>query len=197
LGIVLSIANFMAKPGQTIYGFKMSSLTKLKDTKTSNNKSNLLKFIVTHIMTKESKEIQQFEEQLNNVSKASRIPFESISKQLSNLKIGIKEISNLIGVYARLVDYENEDDELIEKMSKFEVNATYQINEVEEKFEIMKKGLHEISILYDEQNFVNKPEEFFHEISNFMDAFKVRILLLKFFISLKEKNILNCWNPVK
>jgi hypothetical protein len=173
LGIVLSIANFMAKPGQTIYGFKMSSLTKLKDTKTSNNKSNLLKFIVTHIMTKESKEIQHFEDQLNNVSKASRIPFESISKQLSNLKQGIKEISNLIGVYARLVDYENENDELIEKMSKFEVNATYQINEVEEKYEIMKKGLSEISNLYDEPNFINKPEDFFNEISIFMDSFKV------------------------
>ena len=173
LGIVLSIANFMSKSKKPIYGFKMNSLLKLKDTKTSNNKSNLLQFLVKHIMKKESDEIKNFENELQNVCKSSRISFDSITKQISNLKFGMKEISTQIKFYEELDQQVNQqEDEFLKKMKEFEIHATYEISEIIEKYEKMKLNLNELSILYDEQNLISKPEEFFNQISQFIDFYK-------------------------
>eukprot|EP01080_Neovahlkampfia_damariscottae_P012236 gene12236-5822_t len=171
LGIVLTIANFMSKSKKPIYGFKMSSLMKLKDTKSSNNKSNLLQFLVKHIMKKENEEIKNFENELENVCKSSRISFDSLTKQILNLKSGIKEVLNQIKSYEEL-ELKNENDEFLTRMKDFEINATFEISEISEKYEKMKEELNEISVLYDEPECIIKPEEFFNQISSFIDCYK-------------------------
>jgi hypothetical protein len=161
LEIVLAVANYMSGK-KKVYGFKMASLVKLCDTKTADNKSNLLKYIADYIHR--NKPDLQFIKELPTVPRAARVQLESIKSQ-------IKIVSEGLNLLKDQLDNSNMDDEFVKQMSEFKDEVFYDLTCMNESYVICKKGLTELSVLFDDEQVIDKPNEFFSYISNFMDLY--------------------------
>jgi hypothetical protein len=90
--IVLAIGNYLNGTGPKggAYGFKLEVLTKLADTKTSDNKSTLLHYLVASIERK-FPELIDFPQELSNVEIGSKVS-ENMVDEISKFKKEIKFI---------------------------------------------------------------------------------------------------------
>eukprot|EP00794_Sanderia_malayensis_P009289 gene9289-10269_t len=101
LEIVLATGNYMNKGSSTMSGasgFKISFLTKLISTKTSDNKSTLLHVIVSTIKNNKS-ELLDVKEELPHVALAAKVSSQMLSLEISELRSGMKEISDELKNY--------------------------------------------------------------------------------------------------
>lgn len=102
LEIILLIGNYMNSNSfkAKAYGFKISNINKLVDTKTSDNKRSLLHYIATFIELKHP-EITGFCEDIKSVDLACRgigflilVSFQFLESEMNDLQRNIKEIKN-------------------------------------------------------------------------------------------------------
>ncbi|CAL4241618.1 unnamed protein product, partial [Meganyctiphanes norvegica] len=91
LEVILAFGNYMnsSKRGPA-YGFKLSSLDSLCDTKSADKKMSLLHFIQDTVKTK-LPEINNFDSELRFCEKASQVSLENIMTDLSELEKGMEQ----------------------------------------------------------------------------------------------------------
>jgi hypothetical protein len=93
--IILAIGNYLNGTGPRggAHGFKLEILSKLADTKTADNKSTLLHYLVDFI-AEEYPDLISFTEELNNVEIGAKVDFfaASVVKTINccNLKVQAK-----------------------------------------------------------------------------------------------------------
>ncbi len=95
--IVLALGNFMngrtARGGA--YGFKLSTITKLSDTKTTDNKKNLLHWIV-EVLDRKDPDMLLLSDDLVAVSGAASVPFSALGSDVAMLKQGLTAMQNAL-----------------------------------------------------------------------------------------------------
>eukprot|EP01080_Neovahlkampfia_damariscottae_P007705 gene7705-12171_t len=183
LSIILAIGNYMNDTNSS--GFHLNSLLKLNDTKTIDNKSTLLDYII-EIIELNYKEISNFNEELMNV----KLAHESISYSFLIFKENIKELTESIRVLKRNYKYllpqlekqynaQIPKDQFYHQMisENFIERANQVIKEIEEKFDEMYKNLELLSKLFNEKESTMKtnPEEFFQNLNQFLNLYEVII----------------------
>ncbi|CAL8356077.1 unnamed protein product [Merluccius merluccius] len=115
LELVLLVGNYMnagSRNAQT-FGFNISFLCKLRDTKSIEHNITLLHFLAEECQEKYP-EIMNFPEELEHVESASRVPAEILSSSLSNMERQIQRLENDIKNFPKTDD---EQDKFVEKMS--------------------------------------------------------------------------------
>jgi len=87
LNYILEVGNFIneGSPRGGGFGFKMSSLPKLEDIKTADNKTTLLQFILK-ILDKNAPELAKFYEELPTVEQASKVSLLNIISDIAGMK---------------------------------------------------------------------------------------------------------------
>jgi hypothetical protein len=174
LTIVLAVGNYLNAKGnkKNAYGFKLASLHKLKDTKTTDGKSNLLVYIIEMIEDKYP-ELSNFYTEMTNVATAKKIGIAQIKDTLSNMKKETAKLAKTISVYENTSNLETED-RFLDIMKPFFNKASEALENAESKFEALTKQLEELSVLYDEDKGVmmNKPEDFFEQVDQFFELYK-------------------------
>uniref|UniRef100_A0A673NHK2 Disheveled-associated activator of morphogenesis 1-like n=1 Tax=Sinocyclocheilus rhinocerous TaxID=307959 RepID=A0A673NHK2_9TELE len=96
LEVVLAFGNYMNK-GQrgNAYGFKISSLNKIADTKSSIDKNiTLLHYLIT-ILEKKYSKVVIFSEELPNVPEAAKVNMTELEKEINNLRSGLKSVESV------------------------------------------------------------------------------------------------------
>merc|ERR1712023_44945 len=95
--IVLALGNFMngrtARGGA--YGFKLSTLTKLSDTKTTDNKKTLMQWIV-EVLDRKEPDMLLLSEDLVSASGAGSVPFSSLGTDCNQLKQGLVAVKRAL-----------------------------------------------------------------------------------------------------
>lgn len=167
LEIILAFANYMGGK-KSIYGIKISSLSKLKDTKTYDNKSNLLQYIADYIERKK-KDLLKFGDDLIQVKRASGVNLDVITSQIKVIESGLKQLESQIMFYQL---NPLEDDVFVEKMETFKEKLIFNLGDLKNYYQKMMDLLKEISELYDEDKLLEKPQNFFSYINNFIDSFE-------------------------
>lgn len=157
-------------PKKDSYGFKLSSLNKLKETKTADNTSNLLEYLVNYVQ-KEYPDVFTFSSTLSTVSLARKISLGSIKETISMLRSGISLLKKqLENASSNIV----QGDKFIEIMTPFLEKSESDLLLLVDRTEKLEKELIEISQLFDEDKnqVTQKPEEFFEIIDTFMNTWK-------------------------
>ncbi|CAL8263741.1 unnamed protein product [Lota lota] len=190
LELVLLVGNYMnagSRNAQT-FGFNISFLCKLRDTKSVEHNITLLHFLA-ELCQEKHPEIMNFPDELEHVESASRVPAEILSSSLSNMERQIQRLENDIKNFPKTDD---EPDKFVEKMSISFVSLSFggvlslvclyikHAREQYEKLSTMHKNMQKLyenmGSFYAFDPHTLSVEDFFGELANFrtlfMDAVK-------------------------
>lgn len=169
LEITLLVGNYMNAGSRNAgaFGFNISFLCKLRDTKSTDQKMTLLHFLA-ELCENDYPDVLKFPDELAHVEKASRVSAENLQKNLDQMKKQIADVERDVQNFPAATD---EKDKFVEKMTSFVKDAQEQYN----KLRMMHSNM---ETLYKELGdyFVFDPkklsvEEFFMDLHNFRNMF--------------------------
>lgn len=95
LEIVLTLGNTLNAKGVPARGFRLSSLPKLMDTRSFDNKTTLLHFLVAHLESNpELSTLLEVRRELANLQPASRLLFTTIEEDIRSLESGLAAVQS-------------------------------------------------------------------------------------------------------
>ncbi|XP_022445652.1 protein diaphanous homolog 1 isoform X2 [Delphinapterus leucas] len=169
LELTLLVGNYMNAGSRNAgaFGFSISFLCKLRDTKSTDQKMTLLHFLA-ELCENDHPEVLKFPDELAHVEKASRVSAENLQKNLDQMKKQISDVERDIQNFPAATD---EKDKFVEKMTSFVKEAQEQYNKLRmmhSNMETLYKELGEY-FLFDPKKV--SVEEFFMDLHNFKNMF--------------------------
>lgn len=170
LELILLLGNYMnaGSKNEAAFGFEISFLTKLTNTKDFENKQTLLHYIAEVVETK-FPECLTFYEDIPHVDKASRVSLDNIQKTMRQMNASLKNLESDLN---NNKVPQSADDKFIEVMGEFASDCRKQV-EVLGRMQVQMENLFKELAEYYAFD-VNKYtlEEFFTDIKTFKDQFK-------------------------
>ncbi|NXJ66521.1 DIAP2 protein, partial [Rostratula benghalensis] len=170
LEFVLFLGNYMnsgSRNAQSL-GFNISFLCKIRDTKSTDQKTTLLHFLA-EICEENYRDILKFPDELQHVESASKVSAQILKSNLDSMNHQIQRLENDIENFPKTQD---EHDKFVEKMS---ISFLWSAREQYEKLSNMHNNM---TKLYENlgEYFTFDPkavsiEEFFGDLSNFRSLF--------------------------
>ncbi|KAK3541983.1 hypothetical protein QTP86_009221 [Hemibagrus guttatus] len=170
LEVVLAFGNYMNK-GQrgNAYGFKVSSLNKIADTKSSIDKNiTLLHYLIT-ILEKKYPKVMQFQEDLQNVPEAAKVNMTELEKEINNLRSGLKNVENELEFQKKRP--QEVGDKFVPVVSQFVTLASFSFSDVEDSLTEAKELFDKAVKHFGEDSGKMQPDEFFGIFDQFLQAF--------------------------
>jgi hypothetical protein len=168
LKVILSIGNYLnyKTNNGSARAFKLSTLRKLRDTRsTIDAKVTLLHFLVG-IIEKEMPDALKFVDELSSVEAASKIPVTKIKSDISNLRSRMESITSQLEATPTPIE-----QKFFDQMKLFTTQCTDDLRSVESRFQLIEKGNEEFLKSWGEEPSVAL-DEVFGEILFFVCDFK-------------------------
>eukprot|EP01126_Amoeba_proteus_P045583 TRINITY_DN5111_c0_g5_i4.p1 TRINITY_DN5111_c0_g5~~TRINITY_DN5111_c0_g5_i4.p1 ORF type:complete len:334 (-),score=88.40 TRINITY_DN5111_c0_g5_i4:158-1159(-) len=152
LRMMLQVGNYMNGGTQRggAYGFTFQSIEKFKDTKSSDNKHNLLHYLFLQIEMEGNKYLQKWYEELPQVALATKVSMDLIRPRLGHLAKGTRDLGIVLKDY-HLV---NQNDQFQAIFHPFLDTCIERTKFVEKDFERLEREYREFLNLWllDEQS---------------------------------------------
>ncbi|XP_060797729.1 protein diaphanous homolog 3 isoform X1 [Neoarius graeffei] len=169
LELVLLMGNYMNAGSRNAqsYGFDLSSLCKLKDTKSADQASTLLHFLA-EVCEEKFPDVLRFVDDLQHVDRASRVSAENLEKSLKQMEKQLLQLEKDLDTFS---SPDNQEDMFYSKMASFSTQAREQY----QKLVIMHNNMNTLF-----QNMVEyftidpkktSVDELFTDLSNFRAMF--------------------------
>jgi len=171
LKIILALGNYM-NAGQRggAYGFKLGSLLKMMDTKsTITNRKHTLLHYFTELLEKKFPELCDFQTQLTHVEDGAKVTMAQIRTAIVTIRDNLKQLETLL---TALKNSKKSDpkDQFQPIMSAFNETASNKYKSLDERFKKYEKDYAKAVELYGEDPKM-EPEEFFGIFWKFCQAF--------------------------
>uniref|UniRef100_A0A8C7I7Z5 Diaphanous related formin 2 n=1 Tax=Oncorhynchus kisutch TaxID=8019 RepID=A0A8C7I7Z5_ONCKI len=173
LEMVLLVGNYMnagSRNAQT-FGFNISFLCKLRDTKSADQNTTLLHFLAEKCEEKYP-EILRFPEELQHVERASKVSAEILKSSLSTMERHIQRLENDIENFPKTDD---EKDKFVEKLSIsfscFLLISHIQYEKLSTMHKNMQKLYESLGSYYAFDPHVLCVEDFFGDLASFRTLF--------------------------
>ncbi|XP_059507469.1 protein diaphanous homolog 2 isoform X3 [Stegostoma tigrinum] len=169
LELVLLVGNYMnsgSRNAQT-FGFKISYLCKLKDTKSIDQKATLMHFLA-EITEEKYPEILKFTDEINHIESASKVSEQNLKSSLDAME---RQIQCLERDIKKFPETEDEHDKFVEKMSSFAKLARDQYEKLSNMYSNMMKlykGLGDYFVFDPKTVSI---DDFFTDLKNFRSTF--------------------------
>uniref|UniRef100_A0A667YK49 Diaphanous-related formin 3 n=1 Tax=Myripristis murdjan TaxID=586833 RepID=A0A667YK49_9TELE len=166
LELVLLLGNYMNAGSRNAqsYGFDLSSLCKLKDTKSADQKTTLLHFLA-EVCEEEFPDVIKFAEDLQHVDRASRVSAENLEKSLRQME------RQLLQLERDLETFSSPDDPNDMFFTKMAISFTHQYGKLvvmHNNMETLYQNMVEYFAVDPKKTSV---EELFTDLSNFRSMF--------------------------
>uniref|UniRef100_A0A8C9CKI2 Diaphanous related formin 3 n=1 Tax=Phocoena sinus TaxID=42100 RepID=A0A8C9CKI2_PHOSS len=169
LELVLLMGNYMnagSRNAQT-FGFNLSSLCKLKDTKSADQKTTLLHFLV-QICEENYPDILNFVNDLEHLDKASKVSVETLEKNLKQMGRQLQQLEKDLKIFPPPEDLH---DKFVTKMSIFVISAKEHYEKLSKLHENMDKLYQSIMGYYAIDVKKVSVEDFLTDLNNFRTMF--------------------------
>uniref|UniRef100_A0AAY4ALF4 Disheveled-associated activator of morphogenesis 2 n=1 Tax=Denticeps clupeoides TaxID=299321 RepID=A0AAY4ALF4_9TELE len=170
LEVVLAFGNFMNK-GQrgNAYGFKVSSLNKIVDTKSSIDRNITMLHYLIMIFEKNYTDVLSIQEDLQNVPDAAKVNLAELEKEVYNIKSGLKALeAELHYQQSRVRD---RGDKFVPVVSDFITVASFSFSELEDLLNEAKDKFARALKHFGEEQGLIQPDEFFGIFDTFLQSF--------------------------
>uniref|UniRef100_A0A673MDA6 Disheveled-associated activator of morphogenesis 1-like n=1 Tax=Sinocyclocheilus rhinocerous TaxID=307959 RepID=A0A673MDA6_9TELE len=170
LEVVLAFGNYMNK-GQrgNAYGFKISSLNKIADTKSSIDKNiTLLHYLIT-ILEKKYSKVMLFSEELQNVPEAAKVNMTELEKEINHLRSGLKSVESELEFQKKCP--QEYGDKFVSVVSQFITVASFSFSDVEDSLSEAKELFLKAVKHFGEDADKMQPDEFFGIFDQFLQSF--------------------------
>lgn len=169
LNLILMIGNYMNGTGIKggAFGFKVSSINKLVDTKSVNN-TTLLHFLERTIH-KHFPHMDEFLDELSKPAEAYRVNMQDVRKDLGVLREGLKRIRQELNDYYGDID---QNDGFSRQMWQFVGRASSKLEDLTDDVTHTETSLSEVIRYYGEDEKNTSSTEFFAVFKTFVTSFK-------------------------
>ncbi|XP_059838781.1 disheveled-associated activator of morphogenesis 2 isoform X4 [Hypanus sabinus] len=170
LEVVLAFGNYMNK-GQrgNAFGFRISSLNKIGDTKSSIDRSITLLHYLIMIFEKSYPEILGIHLDLLHVPEAAKVNLSELDKEINNLKNGLKALESELDYQKSRI--RSPEDKFIPVMSDFITVASFSFSEMEDLLAEAKDKYSKMLKHFSEEDGKMQPDEFFGIFDTFLQSF--------------------------
>ncbi|XP_072912156.1 disheveled-associated activator of morphogenesis 2 isoform X3 [Hemitrygon akajei] len=170
LEVVLAFGNYMNK-GQrgNAFGFRISSLNKIGDTKSSIDRSITLLHYLIMIFEKSYPEILSIHLDLLHVPEAAKVNLSELDKEINNLKNGLKALESELDYQKSRI--RSPEDKFIPVMSDFITVASFSFSEMEDLLAEAKDKYSKMLKHFSEEDGKMQPDEFFGIFDTFLQSF--------------------------
>ncbi|XP_061876477.1 protein diaphanous homolog 3 [Colius striatus] len=169
LELVLLMGNYMnagSRNAQT-FGYNLSSLCKLKDTKSADQKTTLLHFLV-EVCEESYQDVLNFVEDFQHLDKASKVSAENLEKSLKHMERQLQQLEKDLQTFPVP---EDKHDKFVAKMSSFLVHAKEDFQKLSRMHENMEKLYQNVMGYYAIDLKKVSVEEFLTDLNNFRTMF--------------------------
>ncbi|KAM7389753.1 hypothetical protein PAMP_023711 [Pampus punctatissimus] len=170
LQIILLVGNYMnagSRNGKA-FGFSISYLCKLRDTKSADLKQTLLHFLAD-VCQEQYPEVMSFPDELIHVEKASRVSAENLQK---NIELMGRQIKNLQKDLETFPPAQSDKDLFVEKMSSFVGSAHEQFEKLDMMHKNMEKQYNDLGVYFVFNPRKLSVEEVFGDLNTFKNMFQ-------------------------
>lgn len=170
--LILLIGNYMNNTGHKggAFGFKVSSINKLVDTKSVNN-TTLLHFLERTIH-KEFPAMETFLDELAKPAEAYRVNLQELRKGLGELRTGLKTIRNELEQYFNTVEAKEADNAYGKRMWRFHAEATERLAELGDDVTLADTKFSDVLKHYGEDEKNMQSSDFFGIYKTFVTSYK-------------------------
>lgn len=170
LELVLAIGNYMnrGQRGNAI-GFRVASLNRIADTKSSINRNLTLLHFIIGTIEKKFKDILKLEEDIPHVRDAAKVNLTELTKEIQCMKSGLQEVQMELEFHRS--HPQQSGDKFIPVMKEFITSATYRFSELEDSFQDMKQRYETVVKMFGEDPCQVQPDEFFGIFDSFLLSF--------------------------
>ncbi|XP_075934011.1 protein diaphanous homolog 3-like [Anarhichas minor] len=169
LELVLLLGNYMNAGSRNAqsYGFDLSSLCKLKDTKSADQKTTLLHFLA-QVCEEEFPDVIKFVEDLEHVDRSSRVSAENLEKSLRQMERQLLQLERDLETFSSPDD---PNDMFFTKMASFSKVAREQYGKLVIMHSNMETLYHNMLEYFAVDPKKTSVEELFTDLSNFRAMF--------------------------
>lgn len=170
LEIVLAFGNYMNK-GQrgNAFGFKVSSLNKIADTKSSIDRNITLLHYLIMLFEKTYPDILSIQAELEHLPEAAKVNLAELEKEVSNIKNGLRAVEAELDYQKRRL--RESGDRFVPVMSDFITVASFSFSELEDLLSEAKDKFAKALRLFGESEGKMQPDEFFGIFDTFLQSF--------------------------
>ncbi|XP_042226159.1 disheveled-associated activator of morphogenesis 1-like isoform X2 [Homarus americanus] len=170
--VVLAFGNYMNRGARGgAYGFRVSSLNKLTDTKASSNRSITLLHYIIRVCEKQWRDILRLDEDFPNIKEASKVNITELEKEISGLRQGLDFIEREV-TWHRGQGSSPPGDRFRLAMNEFTALAKDKFTNMESQFKMMKTQFDNVTTMFGEDFKTTQPEDFFGTFDSFVDNFR-------------------------
>uniref|UniRef100_A0A8C5TJV0 Diaphanous related formin 3 n=1 Tax=Malurus cyaneus samueli TaxID=2593467 RepID=A0A8C5TJV0_9PASS len=172
LELVLLMGNYMnagSRNAQT-FGYNLSSLCKLKDTKSADQKTTLLHFLV-EVCEESYQDVLNFVEDFQHLDKASKVSAENLEKSLKHMERQLQQLEKDLQTFPVP---EDKHDKFVAKI--FIVHAKEDFQKLSRMHENMEKLYQNVMRYYAIDLKKVSVEEFLTDLNNFRTMFMVQYI---------------------
>ncbi|NXY75584.1 DAAM2 protein, partial [Glareola pratincola] len=169
LEVVLAFGNYMNK-GQrgNAFGFKISSLNKIADTKSSIDKNiTLLHYLIT-IVEKKYPKVLHLHEELRDIPQAAKVNMTELEKEINTLRSGLRAVETELDFQKSQV--QQTGDKFVSVVSQFITLASFSFSDVEDLLMEAKELFSKAVKHFGEDTDKMQPDEFFGIFDQFLQA---------------------------
>ncbi|NWI36900.1 DAAM1 protein, partial [Picathartes gymnocephalus] len=169
LEVVLAFGNYMNK-GQrgNAFGFKISSLNKIADTKSSIDKNiTLLHYLIT-VVEKKYPKVLCLHEELRDIPQAAKVNMTELEKEINTLRSGLRAVETELDFQKSQV--QQAGDKFVSVVSQFITLASFSFSDVEDLLMEAKELFSKAVKHFGEDTDKMQPDEFFGIFDQFLQA---------------------------
>ncbi|CAN2391180.1 activator of morphogenesis 2 [Pristimantis euphronides] len=170
LEVVLAFGNYMNK-GQrgNAFGFKVASLNKIIDTKSSIDRNITLLHYLIMIFEKMYPDILNIQDELDHLSEAAKVNLVELEKEVHNIKNGLRAVESELEYQKR--HYRDPEDRFVPVMSDFITVASFSFSELEDLLSEARDKFAKAMKHFGESEGRMQPDEFFGIFDTFLQSF--------------------------
>ncbi|XP_011799655.1 PREDICTED: disheveled-associated activator of morphogenesis 2 isoform X1 [Colobus angolensis palliatus] len=170
LEVILAIGNFMNK-GQRggAYGFRVASLNKIADTKSSIDRNISLLHYLIMILEKHFPDILNMPSELQHLPEAAKVNLAELEKEVGNLRRGLRAVEVELEYQRRQMREPN--DKFVPVMSDFITVSSFSFSELEDQLNEARDKFAKALMHFGEHDSKMQPDEFFGIFDTFLQAF--------------------------
>uniref|UniRef100_A0A8C3RMQ0 Diaphanous related formin 2 n=1 Tax=Chelydra serpentina TaxID=8475 RepID=A0A8C3RMQ0_CHESE len=168
LELVLLVGNYMnsgSRNAQSL-GFNISFLCKIRDTKSSDQKTTLLHFLA-EICEENYRDVLKFTDELEHIESASKVSAQNLKSNLDSMELQIQRLEKDIDMFPKT---EDAHDKFVEKMT-ISFFARDQYEKLSNMHNNMTKLYENLGEYFTFDPKATTIEEFFGDLSNFRTMF--------------------------
>jgi len=171
LELILAFGNYMNR-GQrgNAVGFKLNSLTRIADTKSSCNKNMTLLHFMADTCERKFRDCLFLEADLSHVKDAAKVNMKELEKDMGLLRAGMKEVGREVEFYRG--QNIQQGDRYLPVMKDFVTLASVRLAEMEDLFTDMKSRFDRVCRLFCEDPTTTQSDEFFGTFDHFITCFQ-------------------------